>query len=173
MAADVAPGLLRLEGSMPTGWPGFDVDAWKSLQIDAIEREARGRATLRACIHGSDSDPHAIRAARENAQVAGVADAIRLGVCDVASLPAQENPHGVVVCNPPYDARLAADPALYRALGEALKRAAPGWTASLLCGDFELARATGVRAQKRYQMFNGPIECSLIVCDADRAARPW
>ena len=41
----------------------------------------------------------------------------------------------------------------------------PAWCASLLCGDFELARATGLRAQKRYQLFNGPIECSLIVCD--------
>lgn len=165
MAADVAPGLLRNGDRPPTGWPGFDVDAWKVLQVEAIEREARGRATLRACIHGSDRDPHAIRAARENAQVAGVADAIKLAVCDIASLPVQVNPQGVVVCNPPYDARLAADPALYRALGESLKRAAPGWTASLLCGDFELARATGVRAQKRYQIFNGPIECSLIVCD--------
>ncbi len=163
MAADVAPGLLRLEGSLPTGWPGFDVDGWKSLQIDAIEREARGRATLRACIHGSDSDPHAIRATRENAQIAGVADAIRLDVRDIASLPVQQNTTGVVVCNPPYDARLAADPALYRTLGESLKRATPAWTASVLCGDFELARATGLRAQKRYQVFNGPIECSLIV----------
>src|SRR5690606_32212476 len=62
-------------------------------------------------------------------------------------------------------ARLAADPALYRRLGDALTRATPGWRASLLCGDFELARATGLRAHKRYQVFNGPIECSLIVCD--------
>ncbi len=163
MAADVAPGLLRLGDNLPTGWPGFDIDAWKFLQVDAIEREARGRATLRACIHGSDSDPHAIRAVRESAQVAGVAEAITLATRDIASLPVQENPQGVVVCNPPYDARLAADPALYRTLGEALQHATPAWTASLLCGDFELARATGLRAQKRYQLFNGPIECSLIV----------
>lgn len=163
MAADVAPGLLRLGDNLPTGWPGFDLDAWKTLRVDAIEREARGRATLRACIHGSDSDPHAIRATRENAQVAGVAEAIQLEVRDIANMPVQENTTGVVVCNPPYDARLAADPALYRTLGESLKRAAPGWTASVLCGDFELARATGLRAQKRYQVFNGPIECSLIV----------
>ena len=163
MAADVAPGLMRLGDCLPTRWPGFDVDAWKTLEIDAIEREARGRAGLRRCIHGSDSDPHAIRAARENAQFAGVADAIDFATCDIAGLPAQANASGVVVCNPPYDARLAADPALYRALGEALQRATPAWTASLLCGDFELARATGLRAQKRYQVFNGPIECSLIV----------
>ena len=165
MAADVAPGLMRLGDNLPTRWAGFDISAWKTLQIDAIEREARGRASLRPCFTGSDLDPHAIRSARENAQAAGVDDAIAFAVRDIADLPVQENPRGVVACNPPYDARLAADPALYRALGDALKRATPAWCASLLCGDFELARATGLRAQKRYQLFNGPIECSLIVCD--------
>ncbi|QCW28678.1 bifunctional 23S rRNA (guanine(2069)-N(7))-methyltransferase RlmK/23S rRNA (guanine(2445)-N(2))-methyltransferase RlmL [Lysobacter enzymogenes] len=74
-------------------------------------------------------------------------------------------PVGVAVCNPPYDARLAADPALYRALGEALKRLVPSWRASLLCGDPALAQATGLRASKKYQLFNGAIECALIVCD--------
>ncbi len=72
---------------------------------------------------------------------------------------------GLAVCNPPYDARLAADPALYRALGDALKRAVPDWRASLLCGDQELAFATGLRARKRYRMFNGALECTLIVVD--------
>ncbi len=165
MGADVAPGLMRLGDRLPTCWPGFDADAWAALRVDAIEREARGRATLRPCCTGSDNDPHAIRTARENAATAGVDTAIAFAVHDVAELPVQSNPLGTVVCNPPYDARLATDPALYRALGEALKRATPGWCASLLCGDFELARATGLRATRRYQLFNGPIECSLIVCD--------
>jgi len=165
MAADVAPGLQRLGDRLPTRWAGLDVGGWQALQVDAIEREAKGRATLRPCFTGSDSDPHAIRSARENAQAAGVDDAIAFAVRDIAALPVQPNARGVVACNPPYDARLAADPALYRALGDALKQAVPTWRASLLCGDFELARATGLRAQKRYQVFNGPIECSLIVCD--------
>ena len=165
MAADVAPGLQRHGDGVPTRWLGFDVDGWRALCVDALEREARGRATLRPCIHGSDIDPHAIRAARENAQLAGVETAIEFKVRDIAELPPMQNAQGVVACNPPYDARLAADPALYRALGDALKASAPGWRASLLCGDFELARATGLRATKRYQVFNGPIECSLIAVD--------
>ena len=165
MAADVAPGLRRHGEAPPTRWHGFDAGAWRGLRVEAIEREARGLAALRPCLHGRDLDPHAIRAARENARVAGVETAITFEVGDIAALPPMANAHGVVACNPPYDARLAADPALYRALGDALKASAPGWRASLLCGDFELARATGLRAQKRYQVFNGPIECSLIVCD--------
>ncbi|RZA14308.1 MAG: 23S rRNA (guanine(2445)-N(2))/(guanine(2069)-N(7))-methyltransferase, partial [Lysobacteraceae bacterium] len=148
MAADVAPGLLRHRDAAPTRWVGFDAEGWRALCVDAIEREARGRARLQPCLHGSDLDPHAIRAARDNARVAGVETAIEFNVRAIEDLPPMRNPRGVVACNPPYDARLAADPALYRALGDALRTAAPGWRASLLCGDFELARATGLRAQK-------------------------
>src|SRR3546814_159116 len=88
----------------------------------------------------------------------------------MATLPIQQAPRGLAVCNPPYDARLAADPALYRTLGDALKRATPDWRASLLCGDVALAHATGLRAAKKYQLFNGALECSLVVCDPVRPA---
>ncbi|MEO6137040.1 MAG: bifunctional 23S rRNA (guanine(2069)-N(7))-methyltransferase RlmK/23S rRNA (guanine(2445)-N(2))-methyltransferase RlmL [Luteimonas sp.] len=170
MAADVAPGLMRQGSFMPTRWLGFDQAAWTHLRELAREREIVGRAALRADFHGSDLDPHAIRAARENAKVAGVNDNIRFEARDVSTLPPLANLRGLVACNPPYDARLAADPALYRSLGNALKHAVPGWRASLLCGDSELARATGLRAAKKYQLFNGAIECSLIV--VDRVAPP-
>lgn len=165
MAADVAPGLQRHGDLQPSRWLGFDVECWDALIAAARERAISGRAALRPEFFGSDADPHAIRAARENAQAAGIADSIGFALCDISALPQQQQPRGLVVCNPPYDARLAADPALYRALGDALTRAVPGWRASLLCGDAELAYATGLRANKKYQLFNGALECALIVCD--------
>lgn len=165
MAADVAPGLMRHGSLPPSRWLGFDKAAWKTLQSEARDREAAGLAALKPVIHGSDIDPTAIQAARENAEVAGVAHAIRFTRADVADLAAPEQEIGAVVCNPPYDERLAADPALYRALGTALQKAVPQWRASLLCGNDELAFATGLRASKKYQMFNGALECALIVCD--------
>jgi 23S rRNA (guanine2445-N2)-methyltransferase / 23S rRNA (guanine2069-N7)-methyltransferase len=180
MAADVAPGLLRHGTTLPSRWLGFDTDAWQVLRSEALAREAAGRAALRPVIAGSDLDPHAIRAARANATLAGVADVIAFEENELRALPVQANVRGLVACNPPYDARLAADSALYRALGDALKRAAPGWRASLLCGDPELAHATGLRAAKKYQLFNGALECTLIVVDpvapparaTDAAAQP-
>ena len=165
MAADVAPGLQRHGNAMPTRWRGFDTAHWKTLVDEARQREATGMNALRPAFFGSDLDPHAIRAAQDNAVLAGLAGVIELQARDVRALTAPEAPRGVVVCNPPYDARLAADPALYRALGDALKRTVPQWRASLLCGDADLARATGLRAGKTYQLFNGAIECTLIVCD--------
>lgn len=174
MAADVAPGLQRHGNDLPTRWRGFDAKHWSSLLDDARQREAAGMNALRPAFFGRDTDPHAIRAAQDNAVLAGLAGLIDWKVADIRSLAAPERAsaesveseaHGLVVCNPPYDARLHADPALYRALGDALKRAVPQWRASLLCGDAELAFATGLRAAKKYQVFNGAIECTLIVCD--------
>lgn len=172
MAADVAPGLQRHGDEAPTRWPGFDGAAWADLRVDAIRREAEGRAALRPVFAGRDLDPEAIRAARDNAISAGLVDVIDWAVGDVRALSPQSagcvaaaTAPGVVVCNPPYDARLAADPALYRALGDALRRAVPDWRASLLCGDEALARATGLRARKTYRIFNGAIETVLLVVD--------
>ena len=168
-AADVAPGLLRHAGRTPTRWKGFDAGGWAAMLRDAGQREAAGRAALRACFVGRDIDPHAIEACARNAAAAGVAHALDLAAAPVEALrlpdPVPPAAAGLVVCNPPYDARLVADPALYRGLGDALRRTVPGWRASLLCGDEELARATGLRARKRYRLFNGAIECALIVAD--------
>ncbi|WP_101925361.1 MULTISPECIES: bifunctional 23S rRNA (guanine(2069)-N(7))-methyltransferase RlmK/23S rRNA (guanine(2445)-N(2))-methyltransferase RlmL [Luteimonas] len=189
IAADVAPGLSRdanaiRPGRPPSRWHGFDAAHWQTIREDALRRERAGRDTLRTAFFGSDLDPHAIRAARENATAAGLRDAIVWDIADMAMLKTPRPPahamaaaadgdadaggepaKGLVACNPPYDARLAADPALYRSLGNALRRAVPTWRAALLCGDAELAHATGLRAHKKYQVFNGAIECSLIVCD--------
>jgi 23S rRNA (guanine2445-N2)-methyltransferase / 23S rRNA (guanine2069-N7)-methyltransferase len=167
MAADVAPGLLRLGDGLPTRWRGFDVDQWRALIAEAKQRREAGLAELRPICLGSDIDERILRVARENAQAAGVAQALDLRTAAIETLLLADDvaARGLVVCNPPYDARLAADPTLYRALGDALRRSVPNWRASLLCGDAELARATGLRAAKKYQMFNGAIECTLITVD--------
>ena len=168
-------------GRAPSRWRQFDTAHWQALCEEALARERSGRQRLRAVFFGRDLDPHAIHAARENATAAGLREAIDWQVGDVATLQAPVPPasqedaaladsvkRGLAVCNPPYDARLAADPALYRTLGNALARAVPEWRASLLCGDAELAHATGLRAKKKYQVFNGALQCSLIVCDPAR-----
>lgn len=170
MAADVAPGLLRHGAAPPTRWKGFEQATWTSLRDEALSRELAGRQALRQAFDGSDLDPHAIRNARENATAAGLRDAIRFEVRDIAALPVHGTATGLAVCNPPYDARLAADPGLYRALGDALRRAVPQWRASLLCGDRELAFATGLRARKTYTLFNGALECTLLAVDTVQPA---
>src|SRR5690606_7902929 len=159
------PGAGPVQAPPPSRWTGFDVPAWQALVDEARQRADAGLAALRPVFHGSDLDSRAIDAARDNARRAGVAAVLDFQVRDIDALPAQDAPRGLVVCNPPYDRRLAADGALYRRLGRSLQAAVPAWRASLLCGDAELAHATGLRAAKKYQVFNGALECALIVCD--------
>jgi 23S rRNA (guanine2445-N2)-methyltransferase / 23S rRNA (guanine2069-N7)-methyltransferase len=176
MAADEAPGLQRWREAAPSRWLGFDTELWQALRAQAQERAREGRAALKPVFHGADLDPQALHATQANADRAGVGDLLRLERRGISALPELSAPRGLVVCNPPYDRRLAADAALYRELGGALQRAVPGWRASLLCGDEELARATGLRALKTYAVSNGPLECTLLVTDpvraAERPARP-
>jgi len=168
MAADVAPGLARNNAAAPSRWLKFEGALWQRLVDEARAREHVGRAALRTVFHGSDADPHAIRAAMANAEAAGVADAIAFKVLPVRLLEAAPEPTGLAICNPPYDQRLAADEGLYRELGDALQRATPDWQVTILAGDEHLARATGLRASKRYAFFNGALECMLLVCERAR-----
>ncbi|RXR05265.1 bifunctional 23S rRNA (guanine(2069)-N(7))-methyltransferase RlmK/23S rRNA (guanine(2445)-N(2))-methyltransferase RlmL [Pseudoxanthomonas composti] len=170
MAADVAPGLQRHGNQLPSRWTGFDRAAWRELHAEAVARERAGRAALKPVFFGSDLSRGAIRASEDNAVLAGLAGLLQLRTGDIADLQAPANAEGalsqgLVVCNPPYDERLQADAALYRSIGDGLRKAVPQWAASLLCGSAELAYATGLRASKKYQLFNGAIECALIVCD--------
>lgn len=165
MAADVAPGLHRLKGTLPTRWKPFDEDLWNRIEAEARQRADAGRAALRPVFFGADIDPASLHSAVANADRAGIAELIRFDRAPVSALKAPGAARGLVVCNPPYNARLAADAELYRELGDALKRAVPEWRAVLLCGSDELAQASGLRSAKRYAFFNGALECALVVCD--------
>lgn len=172
MAADVAPGLQRHADAVPTRWLGWDAQRWQSLCAEAVRRAEAGRAGLRAQFFGYDIDARAVAQAEANARRAGMADWIRVTQADIAALPVQVAARGLVVCNPPYDERLAADPRLYRTLGRRLAEVAPGWRAAILCGDKALAQATGLRAGKTYSVFNGALACTLIVVDPLHSERP-
>ena len=166
MAADEAPGLLRWNGVQPSRWIGFDANLWRALGDEARQRAAVGRAALRIVFFGADSDPKALHSAVANADRAGLGNVIRLERRPISGLIAPEGfERGLVACNPPYNQRLAADAQLYREIGDALRAAVPAWRASLLCGDADLARATGLRASKKYTMFNGTVECTLLLSD--------
>ena len=165
MAADVAPGLQRHGETLPTAWPGFDVVSWQALRDEASQRAQTGLSALQPVFHGRDIDAASIRNARVNAESAGVAALVDFAVADVRHGVQPPETNGLVICNPPYDVRLATGSDLYKALGEALKRAVPAWSASLLCGDEALARATGLRGRKLYTLYNGALECALLVCD--------
>jgi len=183
MAADIAPALERERFGF-SDWRGHDADLWGSLRAEARERAKRGLAKLAEAkvprFYGFDLDAKAVRAARINVQQAGLPDAIVIAQRDIAELvPPSGLQPGLVVCNPPYDERLAADTALYRRFGTVLKRGFAGWRAVVLtAADADLGRALGLRPDKRYALYNGALACELLRIDSilppldKSAARP-
>jgi 23S rRNA (guanine2445-N2)-methyltransferase / 23S rRNA (guanine2069-N7)-methyltransferase len=174
MAGDVAPGLQRAHHGF-TGWRGFDAAAWEALLAEARARATAGLRALAPTFHGFDRNAAVLGAAKSNAQAAGVAGFIQLAHRPVAAL--EPPPHaapGLVIVNPPYGERMGEIEALrgtYRELGDALKRGFAGWRAALITNHEELGRATGLRAERSYTLFNGALECRLLCFDAIGAAR--
>jgi len=176
MAAGVAPGLQR-EYFGFLGWLGHDAALWSALVADAKARADEALRKLPAAFFGYDDDPRVLGEARRNAQAAGVAGFLRLARQDVGHLrrPAECAAPGLVVCNPPYGERIGDGselPALYRCFGERLRSEFTGWRAAILTLDDGLGHALGLRAQKRYVLYNGALECRLLLFDLDADEPP-
>ena len=144
----------------------FDARRWQQLRAQA---EALRRAPP-APLYAADIDPRMVRLARDNAQRAGVADALHLHQGDVmdAQPPLAPAPGRAaqIVSDPPYAERIAAkgseaDDFLPR-LGDVLKQRFSGWRAALLLADVHAERALRLKATRRHVVYNGAIECRLF-----------
>jgi 23S rRNA (guanine2445-N2)-methyltransferase / 23S rRNA (guanine2069-N7)-methyltransferase len=171
MAADAAPGLQR-EYFGFLGWKQHNAALWSALVDAAKQRAETGLRKLAPVFFGYDADPRVLNEAKRNAQAAGVAGFVQLARRDVAHLhrPAEATAPGLAICNPPYGERLGDAPelvALYRTLGERLRTEFRGWRAAVITSDPGLASALGLRARKKYVLFNGALECRLLVADLD------
>ena len=162
LARRIAPGTIRGRfGYMR--WKDF-CRSTHEAQLDAARRQVR--PSLPFPIQGSDLDAEAIEAARAGARRAGVEADIHWSVENFESaLPPAAS--GMLVTNPPYDARMksAHIEAVYRRIGDALKRHWAGHTACIVSGNLEAIKHFGLRSSSKTRLFNGPIECRLVKFD--------
>ncbi|WP_341367383.1 class I SAM-dependent RNA methyltransferase [Yoonia sp. BS5-3] len=96
---------------------------------------------------GSDRDPGAVRMSTDNASRAGVADFIRFENLSAADINRPVGPPGLVMCNPPYGARIGNQKmlfGLYATLGKTMQERFQGWRVGLVTSDPGLAKATGL-----------------------------
>ncbi|QEM69154.1 RNA methyltransferase [Geobacter sp. FeAm09] len=159
VAAHVPPGLKRTFGFQR--WQDFDDRVWKKLL-----REAEGgikRLPL-GLITGYDRDSRALVLAARNAALAGFEGQLHFFHAALEEFR-PEGDTGVVIINPPYGKRLGDEDELrelYCQIGDVLKKRCRGWTGFVLTGNLELAKYIGLKAARRYVLFNGPIECRLL-----------
>jgi 23S rRNA (guanine2445-N2)-methyltransferase / 23S rRNA (guanine2069-N7)-methyltransferase len=176
MAADVAPGLERDYFGF-LGWLGHDAAAWTLLREEARARADAGLRSLEPCFFGSDDDASVLAEAKRNAQQAGVIGFMRLERHSIEHLqrpPGTDRP-GLLICNPPYGERIGDVEALvplYRSIGSTARAKFDGWRVAVITSEESLARAIGLRAHKTYVLFNGALECRLLLFDIGGDAAP-
>jgi len=71
--------------------------------------------------------------------------------------------HGMLMLNPPYGKRIKPDDinALYKDIGNTLKRTFIGFEAWILSPNVEALKNIGLHPSKKHTLFNGPLECKF------------
>jgi 23S rRNA G2445 N2-methylase RlmL len=168
-AADRAPGLTRRNfGFMHL--KGYDRERWHKLRNKA---QKKAKTTLSHKIIATDKSAQAIKAAKSNAALAGVADLIEFRVCDYADTPVSVIP-GVVMFNPEYGERMGTMSKLediYRGIGDFLKQKCSGYKGYIFTGNLSLAKKIGLRSKRRITFYSGKIECRLLEYDLYEGSR--
>ena len=113
---------------------------WPALAGRRPPRVPAAAGGFARSIQGCDHSERAIERSRANAQRAGVS--VSFKQVDVAKVEAASDP-GLVICNPPYGARLGKDDqavrGVYKALGRSLRGSLSGWRALFLAPNPRLA----------------------------------
>jgi 23S rRNA (guanine2445-N2)-methyltransferase / 23S rRNA (guanine2069-N7)-methyltransferase len=172
IAADIAPGLGRASFGFER-WLNHRNDIWLTLREEAFERRRIGLAKDLPEIRGYDADLRVIRAAEENIVSAELDNWLRVTRKELAEFKKPTHvaiDTGLVICNPPYGERLGEVESLkllYAHLGERLRNEFQGWQAGVFTGNPELGKQMGLRAEKKYKLFNGTIPSELLLFNID------
>lgn len=155
MAANIAPGINR----------SFLAEEWTNLIPKKcwydVADEAREQidTKIETDIQGYDIDENVIRAARENARLAGVDHMIHFQRRAVSELNHPKK-YGFIITNPPYGERIEEKenlPGLYRQIGESFARL-DSWSEYVITSYEEAEKYIGKKADKNRKIYNGMIK---------------
>lgn len=152
MAANMAPGMNR--SFLAEDWGNLiSKKCWYDVMDEANEL-ADDRIDVD--IQGYDIDGDIIKAARANAESAGVGHMIHFQQRSVSAL-SHPKKYGFIITNPPYGERIEEKenlPALYREFGERV-RVLDSWSAYLITAYEDAERYIGRKADKNRKIYNG------------------
>ena len=169
IAANMAPGMNR----------SFLADRWTNLipkktWYDVMD-EAHDVLDLHedTDIQGYDIDPNVVKAARENAKMAGVDHLIHFQQRPVSELNHPKK-YGFVITNPPYGERIEEKknlPQLYREIGEAFTRL-DCWSEYVITAYEDAEKYIGKKADKNRKIYNGMMKTYFYQFQGPKPPRP-
>ena len=155
MAANMAPGMNR----------SFLAEEWRNVIKRKCWYEAMDEAgdlveeDVQVDIQGYDVDGDIVKAARSNAQSAGVDHMIHFQQRPVSAL-SHPKKYGFIISNPPYGERIEEKqnlPALYREIGERFA-ALDSWSMYLITSYEDAQKYIGRKADKNRKIYNGMLK---------------
>jgi putative N6-adenine-specific DNA methylase len=152
----MAPGIDRSFAA--ESWPTIPHSLWQEAREEA--RSLVMPSDFR--ILASDADGTVLKAARENSEAAGVAEAISFQKQPVDQFRSSKK-YGCIVCNPPYGERtgdVREVERIYRTMGEIYSRL-DCWSLFTLIPHPRFEQLFGRKAQRKRKLYNGNILCNL------------
>ena len=160
IAQNRRPGLLRMNyGFMHL--IGYDEEVF--FQERRVLKEQADRAVTPVII-ASDISEDAVEISRQNARTAGVEHLIQFetGDFEKTTVPTEA---GVIMFNPEYGERLGTHfklEATYKRIGDFMKQSCKGYRGYIFTGNPDLAKKIGLKASRRFEFFNGKLDCRLL-----------
>ncbi len=159
IAANIAPGQFREKFGFHY-LKGFDTSVFDKMKEEAKLKENTPANEIIA----TDHSRLAIKAAEQNAEVAGVKEYITFKKCDFRDTVIPEG-EGIVYFNPEYGERMGEEEELsnlYAQIGDFFKQDCKGKTGYIFTGNLQLAKRIGLRTKRRIPFLNATIECRLL-----------
>lgn len=158
LGANIAPGMNR--SFLSETWEG--ILPAKIFAAAKEEAQSAVRQDVSMNIQGYDIDGEIIKAARQNARLAGVEQHIHFQQRPISEL-SHPKKYGFVITNPPYGERMeekAELPGLYRQIGEAFA-GLDTWSFYLITGYEDAQKYIGRKADKNRKIYNGMMKTYL------------
>lgn len=160
IALKIAPGLARKSFGFQR-LNNFKRDEWETVVSEALSEELE---ELPFKFYGYDVDKHALKSAQQNASAADVNEFIEFARQPMETLTAPVET-GLLVVDPPYGERMGDKDLLfdaYKDLAHTFKTGFKGWDCFVLSGSPELSAAMKLKAERKFPVFNGQIECRFL-----------
>lgn len=167
MGRNMAPGQHRSFAFQE--WPGVSPEPLLQLRTDALQNVLE---PLPQRLLGTDIDSRILRAARDNAERAGVTADVHFEPGDVRDLQSKRR-FGCLVSNPPYGMRLGRDweiEELYASIPNVLRHL-PTWSFYFLTAFGGFENVLGRSADRRRKLYNGRIECTYYQFQGPKPVR--
>ncbi len=159
IAANIPPGSYKDFFGFEK-WKNFDRDLWNTIYDEAMSKINKNTPL----IMGGEISKNVARKAIINLNEANLKHIIEIETSAFEDLQVPEG-RGILIINPPYGERMNLDEdinALYKSIGDTLKKKWAGYDAWIITSNFEAAKHIRLNPKPKIKLFNGSLECRFM-----------